>query len=501
MMTTVSLAAFRDKVHACWIGKNIGGTMGAPYEGRTDMQDVKGFATKAGEPLPNDDLDLQLVWLLAAEQEGLHGLTAKKLGEYWLSYITPHWNEYGIGKANMKAGLQPPLSGDQDNDWKHSNGAWIRSEIWASIFPGRPDAAALYALEDASVDHGTGEGTYAALFTACMQSAAYVLPDARCCIEVALDKIPADCRVARTVRLAVGCYDGGIPVADARNRIQLSNADIGTGWFEAPSNIGYTVLGLLYGEGDFKKSMITAINCGDDTDCTAATVGATLGILGGTAAIPEDWRAYVGDRIVTISIDRATTWKVPATCGELTDRTVRLAQAAANMPFETRYYHELTESFSFTDGEASPTPTDVDGIKREFSRCPILKERLAELRPCAISTDFTYAHATLSCEGGVRLAPGETKRLHLDVVANTNRVGNIPFRLFLRPWLPQGFTASCPATVFLPGIERHTDGRVGVDLTLTAPTEVTYGTPVRFVLEISAEGRCDVGYLPLTLLT
>ena len=25
---------FRDKVSACWLGKNIGGTLGAPVEGR-----------------------------------------------------------------------------------------------------------------------------------------------------------------------------------------------------------------------------------------------------------------------------------------------------------------------------------------------------------------------------------------------------------------------------------------------------------------------------------
>ena len=29
-------AAFRDKVYACWIGKNIGGTMGTPYEGKRE---------------------------------------------------------------------------------------------------------------------------------------------------------------------------------------------------------------------------------------------------------------------------------------------------------------------------------------------------------------------------------------------------------------------------------------------------------------------------------
>lgn len=56
--------------------------------------------------------------------------------------------------------------------------------------------------------------------------------------------------------------------------------------------MGFVVLGLIYGEGDFKKSIIYTVNCGDDTDCTAGTVGAVLGILGGSAGIPADWKEY-----------------------------------------------------------------------------------------------------------------------------------------------------------------------------------------------------------------
>ena len=112
---------------------------------------------------------------------------------------------------------------------------------------------------------------------------------------------------------------------EARERILKQNEDIGDGWFEAPSNVAYAVLGLLYGEGDFKKSMITAINCGDDTDCTGATVGATLGIIGGLKAIPEDWKAYIGDGIVTISLAGGVLYGIPKTCTELTERVAAAA--------------------------------------------------------------------------------------------------------------------------------------------------------------------------------
>ena len=53
---------YKDQVRACWIGKNIGGTMGGPFECRKEILDVTGFTSAPGEPLPNDDLDLQLLW-------------------------------------------------------------------------------------------------------------------------------------------------------------------------------------------------------------------------------------------------------------------------------------------------------------------------------------------------------------------------------------------------------------------------------------------------------
>lgn len=57
-----------------------------------------------GEPFPNDDLDLQLVWLNAVEKYGRH-INSAIMGEYWLSYITPGWDEYGAYMANLKTVL------------------------------------------------------------------------------------------------------------------------------------------------------------------------------------------------------------------------------------------------------------------------------------------------------------------------------------------------------------------------------------------------------------
>lgn len=64
---------FRDKVMGCWLGKNAGGTLGEPLEGKFgDKQmfhiDWYPFLPEGG--IPNDDLELQLIWLQELQKKG-----------------------------------------------------------------------------------------------------------------------------------------------------------------------------------------------------------------------------------------------------------------------------------------------------------------------------------------------------------------------------------------------------------------------------------------------
>ena len=172
----LTYAQYRDKVRACWLGKNIGGTLGAPFECIRGVYDLDYYTHDLSlGVLPNDDLDLQLAWLHAAETYGKN-VNADVLAEYWLSYIVPDWSEYGACKNNLRYGLQPPLSGWYHNHNKDSCGSFIRSEIWACLAPGHPEIAVKYAYEDAICDHAD-EGVYGELFCAALQSAAFVETD------------------------------------------------------------------------------------------------------------------------------------------------------------------------------------------------------------------------------------------------------------------------------------------------------------------------------------
>lgn len=142
-----------------------------------------------GKPLPNDDLDIQILWLLALEDKGIH-IDAKTMGEYFNEFMIFTHAEYGVAKTNLRTGFQPPVTGSFNNDFKDSCGSYIRAEIWACLFPGKPEKAAEYAFEDAIIDHGDGEGVYAEIFIAVMESAAFYIKDIRKLIEIGLSYIP-----------------------------------------------------------------------------------------------------------------------------------------------------------------------------------------------------------------------------------------------------------------------------------------------------------------------
>jgi ADP-ribosylglycohydrolase len=315
---------YRDRVQACWLGKNIGGTLGAPFEGQTYVNDLSFYEPVPTEPLPNDDLDFQLVWLCMLEERGAD-VSAADLADFWKRHLMAYpWNEYGFCARNLERGLMPPVSGWFENYYVDEMGSPIRSEIWACVAPADPQRAAALAWLDAAADHAGGEGMWGEMFWAAVESAAFVEQDPDMLIDIGLAMIPPASNIARVVREARWCRRSGRRWAEARDRIVriYGNAQP----CHATQNHGFTVLGWLYGEG-FSDRLCKAVNCGYDTDCTGATLGALLGILGGTEAIPRTWSDPVGTAIVlhrlTGQID------APREVGELTARVAAVAERFA----------------------------------------------------------------------------------------------------------------------------------------------------------------------------
>lgn len=493
----LNFKTYQDKVYACWQGKSIGGTLGAPYEMTREKLHITGFAPGTRGALPNDDLDLQLVWLQALEYEGVN-LTSEILGEYWLSFITPHWAEYGIAKQHMKAGLPAQVSGDYANVWKHSNGAWIRTEIWATLAPACPELAVRYASEDAKVDHGLGEGTYAAAFVAAMEAAAFVISDVRQLIQIGLAHIPETSRMAKTVQLVLSCFDGGKTAEETRDIIVAENADIGDGWFQAPSNVGFVILGLLYGEGDFKKSMLYAINCGDDTDCTGATIGSIMGIMKGTKGIPKDWMLHVGEKIVTCSLNEGVSFLYPKTLKELTARVVDYAPVMLiqnRAPVRFTFGHDELGDDLF---EKLTKKTDTFLHKYD---APIRSDFVSR-KENSFLVNFGYASAVVTYGDGPTVCAGQTKKIRIRFINNVKAHGNQPHTLRVKCIsAPEGFTVDKSDTlVYLPHWSLLTEEWVSepIEITITAGERVEAVS--RLVFEVTEAGRYTAGYISVTFL-
>ena len=424
-MKKINLESFRDKVLGCWAGKNIGGTLGGPFEKKPGPHDVSFYTHEInGDPLPNDDLDLQLIWLAGLEKHfSPYQLTPRIMGQLWYDHIIGPWNEYSVCVKNISHGFYPPLSGVVNNDvWKWSNGAWIRSEIWACCFPGSPDEAIQLAWLDACCDH-CGEGIYAEMFTAALESAAFVEDDIQALIDIGLARIPADSRIARAVGIARQCHREGRTWLEARAALLKDSEDLGD--FQAPCNIGYLVVGLLWGEGDLGKTVCTATNCGDDTDCTAGTAGAILGIIKGFSGLPKEWLEPIGMGICTVSFNPfGEIWpKLPKTIRELTDRVVNMAwQTSVFNPRLPQFTGSPSEGFSAQEREELRSAGYPGGYNKKGGT-------IAELLWERPSTEMLYfldwARMLVRYPDDPEAVPGQPFRLSVRFRRCTNAVSDL----------------------------------------------------------------------------
>lgn len=323
-----------DRIKACWMGKNIGGTLGGPVEGKMEKLSLIDLPDLSGKgALPNDDLDLQLLNLHIVEQRGFH-INVSDFASEWEEHIYFPFDEYGYALTNMRNGMVPPLSSYFNNPFTDCMGSPIRSELWACIAPGNPEAAAYYAYQDAMVDHAGGEGVAGEIFLAALESLAFVESDILTLVDKAAAFAPSGSQTISAIYDTINWYKNGVSYDEVRENILKKYGK--SNFTDAPQNMAFVTVGLLYGNG-FEDAMLKTVNLGYDTDCTAATLGSIFGIIYGTAGLPEKWTKAVGDNI-KISY-QVRGFDYPKTITELTERTISLKHKfdlETNMDF---HYH------------------------------------------------------------------------------------------------------------------------------------------------------------------
>jgi ADP-ribosylglycohydrolase len=267
----------------------------------------------------DDDVDYAILGLDLLETHGF-GFSTEQVGDLWLSRL-PYLQTFTAERAayrNLTAGLKPPLTATYDNPYQEWIGALIRADVHGWTSPGLPRRAASLARRDAVLSH-TGNGVYGAMFAAALISAAFVAPTVRHALDEALAVVPPGSRLARTVRRVAALHATRMSWEDTLATMTRETA--GLGWIHTVPNVAVLTAGLLYGDGDFTRTLALTVRGGLDTDSNGATAGSVAGVLTGASAIPPQWTQPLQDtvRSAVFGFDGARI-------SELARRTVRLAE-------------------------------------------------------------------------------------------------------------------------------------------------------------------------------
>jgi ADP-ribosylglycohydrolase len=319
---------YGERVYAGVLGKLIGVYLGRPfeqwsYEAITERWgEIRRYVhedQKVDLIVPDDDITGTFTFIRALLDHGIRAdITSKEIGQTWLNYIAEGrhilwWGGMGLSTEHtawlrLRDGIEAPRSGSIE-----LNGAAVGEEIgaqifidgWAMVSPGQPDLAVRLAGEAARVSHD-GEAVHGAKVIAAMEALAFVEGDIEALLDRAISYIPADSRVARMIADVRLWRKEGFDWRTTRERLVARH---GYQIFETNcplvSNLGVIILALLYGEGDFDRSMTIVCTCGYDTDCNAGNLGCLLGIRNGLETFRSgyDWRTPVNDRLYLPAAD------------------------------------------------------------------------------------------------------------------------------------------------------------------------------------------------------
>lgn len=346
-MRELAWDTYVDKVQGAWMGKMIGVTFGQPWEfeylgspigfditdwplSPTRMKDYRARSTNKtdyDEPIvkeadsqqihinrvfietsekehpsfgapDNDDIYINLLFLYCLRRYGIN-VDPVTVAHEWDAKIRQVWHANDAGLANIRKGILPPLSGNprynlhaDDIDFQ------IESDVFGMISPGMPQVSNRF---DDRMGHimNYGDGVYGGMFISAMYTQAFFASNIREVVENGLKAIPAQSLYAQLIRDVIKWHDEN--PTDWLKTWHLVQAKWGEvdhcpDGYKQPFNIdaklngGYVVIGLLYGNGDFYKTMNFATRCGQDADCNPANAAGILGTLLGARAIPAEYR-------------------------------------------------------------------------------------------------------------------------------------------------------------------------------------------------------------------
>jgi len=314
-------ADYRERVYAGILGKVIGVYLGGPIEDWTyeriirDLGEIWYYVNdRLGIPLvvPDDDISGTFTFFRAIRDNGYRGtVSAREIGQSWLNYLIEDrtvlwWG--GLGNSTehtaylrLKAGIPAPESGSIARNGRvvaEQIGAQIFIDSWAMLAPGDAQGAANLARRAASVSHD-GVALDAAAALAAMEAMAFVESDLDKLLDVGASVVPPESIVRGLIRDLRAWRTSEPDWTKCRDRIEATyGARFGMNAHIIP-NFALILLGVLYGDGDFQKTLMVVNSAGWDTDCNSGNAGCLMGIRNGLAGLDAgpDWRGPVADRM------------------------------------------------------------------------------------------------------------------------------------------------------------------------------------------------------------
>jgi hypothetical protein len=298
----ITRAALEDKIRGGWAGQMIGVSFGAPTEFHSNGMLIEGplpwTPGRVGNALHQDDLYVDMTFAAVIDRVGLDATIDDYAAAFRDSKYSL-WHANAAARRLLNQGVKAPMSGDPRRNI-HANDIdfQIESDFIGLMTPGLPQESNRYC---ALVGHvmNSGDGLYGGMFISGMYSAAFFEQNVLAVVERGLATIPAESGYAAVVRDAIAFwrkYPADWRQAWREIELRWDKNDPCPDGALKPFNIdarlngAYVTLGLLYGGGDFARTLEITTRMGQDSDCNPASAGGVLGVMLGYGGIPGDYR-------------------------------------------------------------------------------------------------------------------------------------------------------------------------------------------------------------------
>jgi hypothetical protein len=318
---------YADRLRAMWLGETIANWTGLTTEGvkeeapfYTDAdwgldqqlpwkpEDVIDFVFQ--DPwLADDDTDIEYVYMHLVNQYQTALLSPDQIAAGWQTYINDYiWVSNQEARSLMRLRALPPVTGmPSANRNSLMIDAQLTTEIFGALAPGMP-ARALQLADLPIRTTASGYAAHAAQFYVVLYSlATQVDPDLSgrdqviWLVEQARRYIPDTSKTADIADFVLADFlDNPQPddwestrdrVYERYHRRAAAHGFVYRDWVESSVNFGSGLIALLYGQGDFRRTVQIGALSGWDSDNGTATMGGLLGLMMGydslAAQFPE----------------------------------------------------------------------------------------------------------------------------------------------------------------------------------------------------------------------